>query len=68
MMNKEIDYSDIEAEKILRTMEPSDWECYLFSNHGGGGITWIPEKGKVPNFIVRFFMRVLLGCHWHKLT
>lgn len=43
------------------------WACYLFgSKPGEGGIIWYPPSGCVPNFVVRFFMRVLLGCTWIK--
>jgi hypothetical protein len=50
----------------IKIPEVSDWKCYLFSNHGGRGITFWPKKGYVPNFIVRFFMRTLLDCYWVK--
>lgn len=42
-----------------------DWECHLF---GGDGIKYIPREGQVPNVLVRFMMKVLLGCKWVKLN
>jgi hypothetical protein len=47
--------------------ESSGWKCYLFgSSPGGNGILWEPNEGCVPNFMVRWFMRICLGCTWVK--
>ena len=41
----------------------STWKCYLF---GGDemGIVYFPKKGNVPNWFIRFCMRICLGCKW----
>ena len=45
----------------------SEWTCYLFgSKPGARSFVWIPEEGSVPNFFVRWMMRVCLGCSWVK--
>lgn len=51
------------------TLQPdlSDWSCYLFGNTpGGGGMVYKPTKENVPNAVVRWFMKVCLGCNWVK--
>jgi len=39
-----------------------EWKMYLF---GSWDTIYVPEKGKVPNFIVRYAMRII-GCRWEK--
>jgi hypothetical protein len=39
-----------------------EWKMYLF---GSRDTIYVPEKGQVPNFIVRYAMR-LIGCRWEK--
>jgi predicted amidohydrolase len=46
--------------------EPSEWKCYLFGGDSTGGISWRPDKGKVPNAFVRWMMKVCFGCTWVK--
>lgn len=49
------------------TREDSEWKCYLFGNHPGGvGMVYVPRKGDVPNWLVRWMMKVCLGCTWVK--
>lgn len=53
------------AEKLEFYIAPvpePEWKCYLY---GSKNVVYIPEKGTVPNFIVRYAMR-LLGCRWVK--
>lgn len=52
---------------VISNPELSDWKCYLFGNHGGSGLTYRAPKGCEPNFIVRFFMKLLLDCYWYKV-
>ncbi len=48
--------------------ELSDWQCYLFgSRQFAEGITYRPKAGHVPNFFVRWCMKVMLGCTWVKV-
>ena len=38
--------------------EQSEWSCYLFGNRTGGtGIVYTPNKGKEPNWFVRWRAR-----------
>ena len=39
-----------------------EWKMYLF---GSRDMIYVPEKGHVPNFIVRYAMR-LIGCRWER--
>lgn len=52
----------------LEQPELSDWKCYLFGNtpESNSGILWVPEIGKVPNFFVRWMMKICFGCTWAK--
>jgi hypothetical protein len=59
-MNGELKFS------IAPERDP-DWQCYLFGNKPGGiGIVYVPTKGQVPNWFVRWMMKVCLGCTWVK--
>jgi hypothetical protein len=46
----------------------SNWKCYLFGLKPGGsnGIVYVPLEGEVPNALVRWMMKVCLGCTWVK--
>lgn len=64
-----------EAEKMtVKTVKPTfiwqqdrDWVCYMFGNKPGGvGMVYYPAKGQVPNWFVRWMMKVCLGCTWVK--
>lgn len=45
----------------------SGWICYMFGNKPGGcGITYRPRKGNVPNFFVRWMMKICFDCTWIK--
>ena len=45
----------------------SNWQCYLFGNTpGGGGMVYRPAFDNVPNFFVRWCMKIMLGCTWVK--
>ena len=45
----------------------SEWRCYLFGNEvGGQGMVYTPAKGKEPNFVVRWLMKIMLACTWVK--
>ena len=47
--------------------KPSNWTCYMFGNRPGGtGISYIPSEGKVPNWFVRWMMRICFDCLWVK--
>ncbi len=47
--------------------ELSGWKCYLFGNKPGGqGFVYTPIKGNVPNWFVRWMMKICFGCTWVK--
>jgi len=50
----------------IKIPEPSDWTCYMFGNKplGNQGICYIPIKGQVPNFFVRWMMKICFACTW----
>jgi hypothetical protein len=49
------------------TPEQSEWQCYLFGNTPGGrGMVYRPNKGKEPNWFVRWMMKVCFACTWVK--
>jgi hypothetical protein len=43
--------------------EQSEWTCHLFGSNGEG-ITWIPSKGKVPNWFWRKMQYLFFGNKW----
>jgi hypothetical protein len=47
--------------------ELSEWQCYMFGNRPGGtGIVYRPNKGKEPNWFVRWMMKICFACTWVK--
>jgi hypothetical protein len=47
--------------------EQSEWECYLFGGRPGvASIMYRPRKGRVPNWFVRWMMRICFDCLWVK--
>lgn len=46
--------------------EVSEWKCYLFGATDEFGIVYIPLKKNVPNWLIRWFSKILLGCKWTK--
>lgn len=59
-----------ETQKWSFAEQPtSEWRCYLFGNTpNGNGIVYTPAKGKEPNFVVRWLMKIMLACTWVKET
>ena len=67
----ELDYSKLTVKAsdsyTFQVPERSDWSCYLFGNKPGGmGIVYVPAKDQVPNWFVRWMMKICLGCTWVK--
>lgn len=54
------------GEYRIQMPKSSGWRCHLFNSGTGTGIVWEPDEGGVPNIVVRFFMRICLGCRWEK--
>ena len=49
----------------IQTPEMSDWTCYLFGNKPNGlGLAYVPTKGQVPNWFVRWMMKICFDCTW----
>jgi hypothetical protein len=56
-----------ESTFTINTPEKSEWTCYLFgSKPGGCGLIYWPRKGQVPNWFVRWMMKVCFDCTWVK--
>ncbi len=59
--------SDGTKYEFINIPNPSAWKCYLYGSKGGTGIVYNPPEGCVPNFLVRWFMKICLGCTWVKI-
>ena len=52
---------------FIKPPEQSEWQCYLFGNRPGSiGMIYAPQKGRVPNWFVRWSMRIFFDCLWVK--
>ena len=52
---------------FIKPPEQSEWQCYLFGNRpGSNGMIYRPNKGREPNWLTRWFMRVCFDCLWVK--
>jgi len=60
-------YKPTKDYAFLSTPEQSEWVCYLFGNRPNGmGMVYRPNKGKEPNWFVRWMMRICFDCLWVK--
>ena len=61
-------YIDPSNHKYILFQPPklSEWKCHLFGSDGTNGITYQPVEGKVPNWFIRWMMKICLGCTWVK--
>lgn len=52
----------------LKIVKPSEWKCYLFGSKPEDihGMIYQPVKGNVPNLLIRYLMKICLGCTWVK--
>jgi len=56
-----------DAYTLQFTPERSEWTCYMFGNKpGGAGIIYKPSEGNVPNWFVRWMMKICFACTWVK--
>ena len=61
------DYTLPKEYAFHMTPELSEWQCYLFGNRPGGmGMVYRPNKGKEPNWFVRWMMKICFDCLWVK--
>lgn len=45
----------------------SEWKCYLFgARPDRPAMVYVPAEGCVPNWFVRWMMKICLGCTWVK--
>ncbi len=52
---------------FLERLNSDEWQCYLFGNTPKGqGMVYVPTKGQVPNWFIRWMMKICLGCTWVK--
>jgi hypothetical protein len=67
MIDKDIIYT---AEKTYSfyVEERSEWICYMFGNTPeiNTSLVYIPNKGKEPNWFVRWMMKICFDCTWVK--
>ena len=52
----------------MYTPKYSEWRCYLFGSKQGDNFSFIyrPLEGQVPNWFIRWMMKICLGCTWAK--
>jgi len=65
-MSEENEYLIKDGTIKFEIPEPSDWKCYMFGSRNGNGLVYTPAKGDVPNFFIRWMMKICLGCTWVK--
>ena len=53
---------------VFGTPKRANWQCHLFGSDGTNGITYQPVEGKVPNWFIRWMMKICLGCTWVKTS
>lgn len=64
MSEKSEDYTfsmPIDTVTLQKLERDPEWRCYLF------GLTdtfYVPKKGAVPNWFVRWMMKICFGCRW----
>jgi hypothetical protein len=62
-----LDYEQPTYKFHITPQQDPEWKCYLFGNKpetGSYGIVYIPSVGNVPNWFIRWMMKVCLGCTW----
>lgn len=51
----------------IHVPELSDWTCYMFGNKPNSvGLVYVPENRCVPNWFIRWMMKICFGCTWIK--
>ena len=50
---------------LLELPKLSNWKCYLFGSlPANPALVYTPSEGNVPNWFIRWMMRICLGCTW----
>lgn len=54
--------------QIFESPKMSNWKCYLFGCYPStNGIIYQPVEDNVPNWFIRWMMKICLGCIWVKI-
>jgi len=64
-LNNEEPKSEFELHGVYQRNKDG-WGCYLFGTTDNTGIVYYPTEGNIPNWFVRWMMKVCLGCTWVK--
>ena len=64
-----MDKIDVENNfNCILTPTYSNWKCYLFGCYpSNNGLVYQPVEGQVPNWFIRWMMKICLGCVWVKI-
>lgn len=54
---------DMKPYIFLPPETDTEWRCYLW---GSTNTFYTPLKGAVPNWFIRWMMKICLGCRWEK--
>ena len=68
-MTQEIFDYEVTREQacFIEMPKNSNWTCYLFGNKPNGmGLVYVPREGQVPNWFVRWMMKICFDCTWVK--
>lgn len=57
---------EYEYELKTRVGKSSGWECYMFGSTPelNDGIVYAPGEDNVPNWFVRWMMKICFACTW----
>ena len=65
-MNEHNCIKELGQQFKIGNIKPSNWTCYMFGSKQGNGIAYTPSEGNVPNFFVRWMMKICFDCTWVK--
>lgn len=57
--------SNVLIENVKLPQLSKEWTCHMFGSTGEG-LTYVPREGYVPNWFVRWMMRVCFDCRWER--
>jgi len=64
-LNNEEPKSEFELLEAYQSNKDG-WVCYLFGTTDKMGMVYYPREGDIPNWFVRWMMKICLGCTWVK--
>ena len=61
--------TSIMSQYTIKTVEPSDWHCFLLGDMKtiSGSLVWRPAKGTEPNWFHRMMQELCFGIKWRKV-